>query len=96
MAAREWCARVTEAQLYDLAVKLNKKRWIVNDCAFCQYKCGFYFSANKRFVVFDMGCNCPNLRTDPVRKSSWKEILLHIREQTDGTVARQYMDFWTK
>jgi hypothetical protein len=70
------------------------KKWKVSNCSFCNYSCGYLFSLTGGKLVcvrYDNGCYCMQL---PPRHSSLKDLLDHIKCQTNKTVIERLKSEW--
>ena len=71
---------------------LEIDRWILHNCSFCSYQCGFVFQRNGR-VYYDNGCICTN-NFNNLRISSFEEVAEHYNIQKDESCIKEMNEFW--
>jgi hypothetical protein len=72
------------------AAERNIRFWLMHECTFCSYPCG-YIITSVGDVLYDNGCDCsPN---DP-RPRSWDDIASHYNMQREPRVIAEYDAFW--
>lgn len=87
--------RRTAEEFRRQAITKGISRWVVRNCSFCRYPCGYLFLIGDAHseVGYDSGCKCSTYPS-PLQERTWDDVAEHYNIQSSRDVLKEYDEFW--